>query len=178
MFLEIDKKLSNEIFKHYNYFNYLKRLYFSNTYSFKLESLLNEYLHDKTSAYRHPLIIHNQTKVSSDDPSHNEKITCFNILMSKWLNKLMESNLKKNDSNALPSIIYRYCNHSILSADLTTLLQSILHQLCYIIEIHESCAFDVSHFCLLFKFFRFIINNFLILFLILNSFIKNNCSKN
>lgn len=145
-FSEIDKQLSKEIFKHYNYFNYLKRLYFSNSFSFKLENLLNEYLNDKTNAYSHPLVVYNDSKNGTNYQSQNENDTCFNILMSKWLNNLIDGNSKKNEMESRTSIIYRFCNHSILSADLTTLLQNVLHQLCYVIEIHESCAFDVSDF--------------------------------
>ncbi|RNA27285.1 NACHT and WD repeat domain-containing 2-like [Brachionus plicatilis] len=140
--LKIDKQLANEIFKHYNYFNYLKRSFFGNSYSFKLESMLNDYVNDTTLAYSHPLVVFNESKISCQDSCHNETITYFDILMSKWLNKLIDTRSKKNDSNRKSSIIYRYCNHSILSSDLTTLLQSVFHQLCYIIEIHESCAFD------------------------------------
>ncbi|CAF0715148.1 unnamed protein product [Brachionus calyciflorus] len=143
--LKIDKQLSEEIFKHYNYFSYLRRLKFSNSSSFKLESILHEYLNDKSSSYSHPLIIYNDSnnECSNDSKNHAESNNCLNILMSKWLNKLIDSNSQKlSDFNAKPSIIYRYCNHSILSSDLITLIQSILHQLCYIIGIHEACAFD------------------------------------
>lgn len=142
-FKEIDKQLSKEIFKHYNYFSYLIRANYSNTSSFKLESMLHEYLNDKTNSYKHPFVIYNETGESCSK-NQSDANTCLNILMSKWLNKLIENNQKTFDFNSKTNIIYRYCNHSIISSDLTTLLQSILHQLCYIIEIHESCAFDVS----------------------------------
>lgn len=107
--------------------------------------MLNEYLNDKSSGYNHPLVVYNDSKTGTQNQNQNQNVTYFNILMSKWLNKLIESNSKKNEIEPRTSIIYRYCNHSILSADLTTLLQNVLHQLCYIIEVHESCAFDVSY---------------------------------
>lgn len=105
--------------------------------------MLHEYLNDKTNSFKHPFLIHNDAS-ENDSTNRSDANTCFNILMSKWLNKLIENNQKISDFNSKTTIIYRYCNHSNISSNLLTLLQSILHQLCYIIEIHESCAFDVS----------------------------------
>lgn len=42
-------------------------------------------------------------------------------------------------------IVYRFCACTVPSSDMTTLIQSIVHQICYFLEIHESWSFDSPH---------------------------------
>ena len=41
-------------------------------------------------------------------------------------------------------VVYRFCAHTVVSSALATLVQSVAHQLCYILGVHESWAFAVS----------------------------------
>jgi hypothetical protein len=40
--------------------------------------------------------------------------------------------------------VFRFCARTVVSSDLRTVIQSVAQQVCYLLEIHESWAFDVS----------------------------------
>ena len=126
--VKIDKSLSKELFKHYEMYKNYK----SNSTlgpDSKFESLINNYLKQKSP--NHPLILY------ENEDEYYQSSVCYSQLISNWLNKRMNSS-----NNQHTSILYRFTNTTIISSKLSTLFQSILHQLTYLLECHESFAFD------------------------------------
>ncbi len=122
--------MSDELLKHYEIYKYLRIKYeYSNKQASRVETNskfvmhLTDYLLANKSV-KYPLIV------------NNFKETCDEII-SKWISDTIASSTKKNNS-----IIYRFCGHSILASDISTLFQSIFHQICYLLNIHESWSFD------------------------------------
>lgn len=52
--------------------------------------------------------------------------------------------MNKLANNLENSIVYRYCGQTLTSSNAFSLIQSIVHQLAYLFEIHESISFQVS----------------------------------
>jgi hypothetical protein len=128
--VKIDKSLSKELFKHYEMYKYYKTNSVVGSES-KFESLINHYL--KLKSQNHPLILY-----ENEDEYYQSSI-CYSQLISNWLHKRMNSSNNQNTS-----ILYRFTNKTLISSKLSTLFQSILHQLTYLLECHESFAFDSS----------------------------------
>lgn len=100
----------------------------------KFMTLLNEYV-DSSSSSRHPLMIYNNDSNTSSGGSDEASSTYFDRFTSKWMSRLPSSS-----GNLI--VVYRYCNHTVLAAEVLTLMQTIVHQLCYILDVHESLAFE------------------------------------
>jgi hypothetical protein len=129
---KIDKQLAQEIYKHYGFYTYLKGIETPNAAQAenKFKSILNEYMRDTSGMY--PILLCN---------NDSQDLSYFDIFASKWLNSLIQANQQMKENQL--TILYRFANHSILSSDLFTLVQSIAHQACYLLEVHESSAFNV-----------------------------------
>lgn len=131
--------MGEEIYKHYEFYKSTK----SNTHhqnnqiEEQFQSALNNYISD--SSAHHPLIIYNLKESELDNSGSNY----FSCQLCNWL---------KSSKKSKYSTIFRFSSYTIQSSELSTLLQSILHQLCYIAEIHESFSFNVSWWI----FFKFI----------------------
>ena len=67
-----------------------------------------------------------------------------NYYDNKVLSKIVATWIEKYAKNTNYPIVYRFCGQTIFSNNLYNLIQSIMHQLCFLFEIHESFAFHVS----------------------------------
>ena len=135
--LKIDKQLAEEIHAHYELYKNLSKYEtkFNQENRHKqqsFESKLANYLGKET---RHPLVLYSAASEHSKDYSDKSFIYELNTdeLIAKWM--------RKNRAGHR-FIIYRFCGHTIISSQLTTVIQSMMHQLSYLLEIHESWAFD------------------------------------
>ena len=105
-------------------------------------SMINEYTDNAATSGRHPLMIYNNDANTASGGGDEAASTYFDRFFAKWMSRNSLSSTEGNKSgNKL--IVYRFCNHTILASDVLTLLQSIVHQLCYILDVHESLAFEV-----------------------------------
>jgi hypothetical protein len=134
---KIDKQLAQEIYKHYGFYTYLRAIETTNSTNVsqaegKFNAIVNEYMREASS--RHPLLLCNN---DSNDPH-----SYFDMFASKWMHGLIQANQQMKENQL--TILYRFANHTILSSDLFTLVQSIAHQACYLLEVHESSAFNVN----------------------------------
>ena len=131
---KLDKNLANEIFKHYQLYRILKNT--KKSFESKYENSFNAYLNEDDNVSGKPIIFYTTDKDKNENtfnPNNNNT--------SLFISHLIQNLIKKNDNT---SIIYRFCACTILSSEITTLLQSITQQLCYLVEVHESCSFNVS----------------------------------
>ena len=141
--------MSQEIYKHYELYKHLqlntnalnqtqqpeKKLIQTN-----FESILNAYCaHDNHTKV--PLVICSFKEDSLPFSYLNECTT--DELVSKWIFNSVKQN-QQNKAPHLRSLVFRFCGHTILASDIFTLIQSIVHQICYLFEVHESWSFNVS----------------------------------
>lgn len=94
---------------------------------------LNDYVQNDHNL---PLIIYDQNDVNN----YND-----NDLLSKIISKWIKNQQPQHNNNN-QSIIYRFCGHTVFSNSLYNVFQSIVHQLCYLFEVHESYSYHVSLF--------------------------------
>lgn len=125
----MDKYLASEIFKHYEVYLSLKNT--DKVFEKKYENDFNNYLNQEDENSIRPIIFY-----STDHEKNENKISNNTSL---FVSSLIEGLIKKK---ANVSIIYRFCGCTVLSSEITTLLQSITQQLSYLVEIHESCSFN------------------------------------
>ena len=131
---KLDKNLANEIFKHYQLYRILKNT--KKTFESKYENSFNLYLNEEDNVSGKPIIFY-----TTDKDKNENNFNLNNNNTSLFVSHLIQNLIKKNENT---SIIYRFCACTILSSEITTLLQSITQQLCYIVEVHESCSFTVG----------------------------------
>lgn len=132
--LKIDKQLAQEIYHHYELYSYLASrdtsARGSSSGQEKLIGVLDEYL--RSASASHPLLVCNNDITD---------LNYFDLYVSKWMSKLIHGNMSGGDGNQI-SIVYRFANHTVLASEMPTLIQSILHQCSYLLEVHESTAFS------------------------------------
>ena len=104
------------------------------------ESILNAYLAQDNHT-KVPLVICS-FKEDLLPLSHLNECTT-DELVSKWIFNSVKHN-QQNKAPHLRSLVFRFCGHTILASDIFTLIQSIVHQICYLFEVHESWSFNVS----------------------------------
>ena len=72
----------------------------------------------------------------------------FNELFADWLDQWVAKNREAeettNGTETDTSLVYRFAHKTLASSRLTSLLQSVLHQLCYLVQAHESWAFGAA----------------------------------
>lgn len=134
--LKIDQRLAHELLTHYEIYKYLrvKNDHLNHIKPSRAEinakflTHLNDYLRTKSS--RHPLVINNY-KFKPSYVTTDEIIAKF----------ISDSTLATRNHR---SIVYRFCGRTCVSSHLSTMLQSVCHQLCYLLDIHESWSFTNS----------------------------------
>jgi len=133
--LKIDKELGQEIHRHFELYKFLKVNHLNDTNNLieiksynQFESIVDTYLNDLTS--KHPLALY-------DLNEENEPVDQFALNIANYIRVSIDEKKLNNKS-----IIYRFCGNTIVSSELSTLLQSVLHQMCYLIGVHESLAFN------------------------------------
>ena len=133
---KMDKNLANEIFKHYQLYRILKNV--KKNFESKYENSFNLYLNEEDNVSGKPIIFY-----TTDKDKNENNFNPNNNNTSLFISHLIQNLIKKSENT---SIIYRFCACTILSSEVTTLLQSITQQLCYLVEVHESCSFNVINF--------------------------------
>ena len=127
--LEIDSTLSCELCKHWEIYNKLNKssenVCYTNLNDYK--SKLSDYANG--NAFK-AVVVYDQI-----DSTHYDN-NILSILIANWINS-------HSKCFSYP-IVYRFCGHTVFSNSLYSLIQSVMHQLCYLFEIHESYAFHVS----------------------------------
>jgi hypothetical protein len=134
--LRIDKHLSHEIFKHQQR---LRSLRDSPSQSrqksnqAKFDQLVTDYVKAKTA---HPLVL-----FCSDESSESgeSQLPDCSHLVAHWL-----ANFASSAKSSSQACVYRFAGHTVLASRFSTLMQSIWHQLTYLMDCHESWAFDSS----------------------------------
>ncbi len=99
-----------------------------------MNSNLNDYL-SKLNDYSNGNSLKSLILYDQVDSTHYDN-TILSKLIAYWINNDLKSN---------SPIVYRFCGHTLSSNNLYSLIQSIIHQLCFLFEIHESYAFHVSY---------------------------------
>lgn len=138
---KIDKSLAKEIYSHYLL---CKQLSSTSNSKFSSEhvknsfkNLLDQYLcNNEESSFiktSHPLIIYTSTPQNSFTSNQLIAEYVYNIMQQDELNHTILNN---------SFLVYRFCACTIMSFDMVTLIQSIFHQICYLLELHESWSFD------------------------------------
>lgn len=103
-------------------------------------------------------MIYNNESSTSGGLGDEAASTYFDRFTAKWMSRLGASggggasggslgdsgSPKSTTTTTNRLVVYRFCNHTILASEVLTLLQSIVHQLCYILDVHESLAFEVN----------------------------------
>lgn len=97
----------------------------------------------KCSSSRYPFVIFEQMDTSNGGLD-------FDIL-SRHSAALIKAQIESTKAScgsteASNAVVYRFCAKTSASFTLKSLLQSVMHQLCYLFEVHESYAFQVSFF--------------------------------
>jgi hypothetical protein len=125
----IDKQLAVELYKHGEaWIQCRSNVLDSNETIASYAGKINASIENDTTS---PIVLYDQ--IDSLDQTYD------NDLMSKIMSKVIGSNQKH-------STVYRFCGHTINSNNLYNLLQSVLQQLCFLFEVHESLAFNVCIF--------------------------------
>jgi Ni,Fe-hydrogenase maturation factor len=166
--IKIDKQLAHEIGRHFEIYRMLKKYNAFNNlivasaeaqakyqkHQILFNAKMRAYNDDKTDKSICPLIFYNIN--DQQCISHNDEwcsTTCSSdVMIAKWIDwrsrdvdlSSPSPSLKNemiNDRSEV-SVVYRFCGRTILSSQIATLLQSIIHQLCYLMEIHESWSFE------------------------------------
>ena len=141
IFKEIDKQLAQEVYKHHEYLNYLniqhkildEKFPPRKTIQNEFNTTVNNYLNDK---FNHcPLILY-----SFNEHNKNAYDVNYDCSTDELISSWVSSSVRHSN---FANIINRFCSHTVLSADIITLVQSIFHQICYLLNIHESWSFNV-----------------------------------
>jgi hypothetical protein len=105
----------------------------------------------KCSSAKYPFVIFEQMDSSNGDLDFE----ILSRLSAALVNAQIDSTRPCSASEAANAVVYRFCAKTGASFTLKSLLQSVMHQLCYLFEVHESYAFQVAFFCFYFKFHIF-----------------------
>jgi len=132
--LGVDKTLASEIYAHFDILNEYDTSENSDRINGSFGKCLDGYLDVGCLA---------NTKVKGAlvvESGRGEEI------VSRFIGGKMDLLRPKMNVRGASLNVFRFCGRTVVSSDLTTVLQSIVHQVCYLLEIHESWSFNVSVF--------------------------------